>query len=66
MSAARQSTPALGPSDSSAEVPRRIPAARYTDPAFFAREQARLWPAVWQMACTEDCVRRPGESPKAE
>ena len=40
---------------------RRIPAGRYVDPGFFAREQEKLWPTVWQMACTEDCVGQPGD-----
>lgn len=61
MSAAPLFDPVLCDGDSIAEVPRRIPAGRYVDADFFAREQERLWPAVWQMACTEDCVARPGD-----
>src|SRR3954451_7989097 len=41
--------------------PTLIPASRYTDPAFFALEQERLWPSVWQVACTVDHVSRPGD-----
>ncbi|MEZ4333643.1 MAG: SRPBCC family protein [Myxococcota bacterium] len=39
----------------------RIPTARYTLPAWKALEDERLWPRVWQIACTLDCVRRPGD-----
>ena len=35
-------------------APDRIPAARYTDPAFFELERDRLWSRVWQMACRLD------------
>jgi phenylpropionate dioxygenase-like ring-hydroxylating dioxygenase large terminal subunit len=41
--------------------PVRVPAARYTDPAFAELEQARLWPRVWQIACTVDHVAQPGD-----
>ena len=41
--------------------PTLIPASRYTDPAFFALEQERLWPSVWQIACTVDHVAEPGD-----
>jgi choline monooxygenase len=40
---------------------RRIPTARYTSPAWQALENERLWPRVWQIACTVDCVRAPGD-----
>lgn len=39
----------------------RIPTARYTLPAWKALEDERLWPRVWQIACTVDCVRAPGD-----
>ena len=39
----------------------RIPTARYTLPAWKALEDERLWPRVWQIACTVDCVPRPGD-----
>jgi nitrite reductase/ring-hydroxylating ferredoxin subunit len=42
-------------------TPRRIPADRYRSPAFAALEAERLWPRVWQIACTVDCVREPGD-----
>ena len=61
MSAAPRFEPVLGEGDPVGDVPRRIPAARYVDRAFFAREQEKLWPQVWQMACTEDCVAQPGD-----
>lgn len=38
-----------------------VPAARYTDRAFFEREKQLLWPRVWQPACREDEVRRAGD-----
>ncbi|HEX8058658.1 MAG TPA: aromatic ring-hydroxylating dioxygenase subunit alpha [Novosphingobium sp.] len=31
--------------------PKRIPAERYYDEAFFKLENEKLWPHVWQMAC---------------
>lgn len=39
----------------------RIPTARYTLPAWKSLEDERLWPRVWQIACTVDCVRVPGD-----
>jgi nitrite reductase/ring-hydroxylating ferredoxin subunit len=39
----------------------RIPTARYTLPAWKALEAERLWPRVWQIACTVDCVPKPGD-----
>src|SRR3954468_18605995 len=41
--------------------PTRIPAARYTSPAFAELEHERLWPHVWQIACTVDHVAHPGD-----
>src|SRR5437763_9757279 len=38
-----------------------IPVRRYTDPAFFDREQRELWPRVWQLACPIDAVANPGD-----
>lgn len=61
MSATPFFDPVLADGDDIPDVPRRIPAARYVDPDFFAREAKRLWPSVWQMACTEDCVAAPGD-----
>jgi len=41
--------------------PERIPAGRYVSPEFLAAEHARLWSDVWQLACREDEVARPGD-----
>jgi choline monooxygenase len=41
--------------------PVTVPAYRYISPEFAARELARLWPAVWQLACTVDHVAEPGD-----
>src|SRR5260221_9954914 len=38
-----------------------IPAARYTSSAFAALENDRLWPRVWQLACSVDHVANPGD-----
>lgn len=38
-----------------------VPAAHYTSPAFAAREEERLWPTVWQMACRENDIPEAGE-----
>lgn len=42
-------------------TPVRIPAARYTDPAWAELEMTHVWPRVWQLACTIDHVARPGD-----
>ena len=42
-------------------VPVLIPTDRYTSPEFAARENERLWPHVWQLACTVDHVPEPGD-----
>ncbi|CAB4886806.1 unannotated protein [freshwater metagenome] len=42
-------------------VPVRVPASRYTSAAFAALEAERMWPRVWQVACTLDHVRQPGD-----
>jgi phenylpropionate dioxygenase-like ring-hydroxylating dioxygenase large terminal subunit len=34
---------------------------RYTSPAVFAAENAKLWPKVWQWACREEHVPEPGD-----
>jgi len=41
--------------------PTMVPAARYTSPEFAAREIERMWPKVWQVACTVDHVSDPGD-----
>ena len=38
-----------------------IPKDRYTSREFAALEHERLWPRVWQMACTVDHVAAPGD-----
>jgi phenylpropionate dioxygenase-like ring-hydroxylating dioxygenase large terminal subunit len=38
-----------------------IPASDYIDPAFAAIEAEHLWPFVWQMACREEELARPGD-----
>lgn len=42
-------------------APTLIPASRYWSPAWFALEQERLWPRVWQIAGTVDHVAEPGD-----
>jgi choline monooxygenase len=42
-------------------TPVRVPASRYTSPDWAALEAERLWPHVWQLACTLDHVREPGD-----
>src|SRR6516164_3955497 len=44
-----------------AREPVTIPVSRYTDPAFAALEMERLWPRVWQVACSVDHVASPGD-----
>ena len=50
-----------GGEDSTRGGARRIPASRYTSPAWQDLESERLWTRVWQIACTEDCVSAPGD-----
>jgi phenylpropionate dioxygenase-like ring-hydroxylating dioxygenase large terminal subunit len=38
-----------------------IPVARYLDPGFATLENERLWPHVWQFACSLDHVAAPGD-----
>ena len=40
---------------------RRYSVDRYLDPAIAALELERLWPRVWQLACSVDHVRAPGD-----
>jgi choline monooxygenase len=42
-------------------TPVRVPASRYISPEWAALEHERLWPHVWQLACTVDHVRDPGD-----
>jgi phenylpropionate dioxygenase-like ring-hydroxylating dioxygenase large terminal subunit len=38
-----------------------VPFARYTSKAFFENEIDRLWSRVWQWACREEHIPRPGD-----
>jgi phenylpropionate dioxygenase-like ring-hydroxylating dioxygenase large terminal subunit len=38
-----------------------VPKERYTTRDFTDLEQSRLWPRVWQIACREEQVARPGD-----
>jgi phenylpropionate dioxygenase-like ring-hydroxylating dioxygenase large terminal subunit len=42
-------------------APRAVPADRYRARQWHELEHARLWPRVWQIACTVDCVPDPGD-----
>jgi phenylpropionate dioxygenase-like ring-hydroxylating dioxygenase large terminal subunit len=44
------------------DAPYRIPAERYTSPDFARLENERLWPKVWQVACSVDHVAAPGDA----
>lgn len=39
----------------------RLQSARYTSPEWASLEAERLWPRVWQIACTEDCLPDAGD-----
>jgi choline monooxygenase len=41
--------------------PARVPADRYHSSAFAQLESDRMWPKVWQVACTVDHVAEPGD-----
>ncbi|RDH79411.1 aromatic ring-hydroxylating dioxygenase subunit alpha [Mycolicibacterium moriokaense] len=41
--------------------PTLVPAQRYHSPAFAQLETERMWPKVWQVACTVDHVAEPGD-----
>ena len=41
--------------------PTRVPAARYYSAAFAQLETERMWPKVWQVACTVDHVAEAGD-----
>jgi choline monooxygenase len=43
------------------ERPTLVPAARYHSAAFAQLEAERMWPKVWQVACTVDHVAEPGD-----
>jgi nitrite reductase/ring-hydroxylating ferredoxin subunit len=42
-------------------VPVAIPTSRYFSPDFARLERERLWPRVWQLACSLDHVANPGD-----
>jgi phenylpropionate dioxygenase-like ring-hydroxylating dioxygenase large terminal subunit len=42
-------------------TPVQIPTSRYTSPEWAALEEQRLWPHVWQLACSLDHVAAPGD-----
>ena len=44
-----------------APTPITIPVSRYLDPTFAELENERLWPRVWQFACSVHHVREPGD-----
>lgn len=41
--------------------PTLVPAERYYSPEFARLEVERMWPKVWQVACTVDHVAQPGD-----
>ena len=41
--------------------PIRVDASRYTSPEWAAVEHERVWPRVWQLACSVDHVSDPGD-----
>ncbi|OBI75670.1 SRPBCC family protein [Mycobacterium sp. E740] len=41
--------------------PTLVPAERYHSPGFAQLEIERMWPRVWQLACTVDHVAEPGD-----
>jgi choline monooxygenase len=43
------------------ERPTLVPAERYFSPTFAQLEFERMWPKVWQLACTVDHVSQPGD-----
>src|SRR5450631_4073835 len=45
----------------SRQVAVTVPTARYTSSAFASLENDRLWPRVWQLACSLEHVANPGD-----
>jgi choline monooxygenase len=41
--------------------PVKIPASRYTDPAWAVIEAEKVWVSTWQLACSLDHVKNPGD-----
>lgn len=61
---ARKAQPAGHRHDAIGEPPHRpmlVPADRYRCPSFARLEIERMWPRVWQAACTVDHVAEPGD-----
>lgn len=58
MTQTAQTEDAIGPPP---RRPTRVPAERYYSPEFAALETERMWPRVWQLACTVDHVAEPGD-----
>ncbi len=57
-------TPDLRREDAIGTPPQRptlVPAERYYSAAFAQLEVERMWPKVWQLACTADHVAEPGD-----
>ena len=44
-----------------AQTPVQVPTSRYTAPEWARLEEQRLWPGVWQLACSLDHVAAPGD-----
>src|SRR5215207_3355475 len=44
-----------------ASKPIRIPVERYISPEWMAIENEKVWPKVWQIACSVDHVAEPGD-----
>jgi phenylpropionate dioxygenase-like ring-hydroxylating dioxygenase large terminal subunit len=43
------------------DAPFRVPTSRYTSSEWARLEEQRLWPHVWQLACSLDHVAAPGD-----
>ncbi|MGH3958922.1 aromatic ring-hydroxylating oxygenase subunit alpha [Mycobacterium sp.] len=59
-----QATPRARREDAIGTPPKRptlVPAERYYSPTFAQLEVQRMWPKVWQVACTVDHVAEPGD-----
>ncbi|MEM7142347.1 MAG: aromatic ring-hydroxylating dioxygenase subunit alpha [Actinomycetota bacterium] len=41
--------------------PVKVDASRYTDPDWASVEAEKVWPATWQLACSLDHVKNPGD-----
>ena len=42
-------------------IPTEVPSYRYISPEFAALEMQRMWPKVWQLACSVTHVANPGD-----